>query len=424
MNTHLLTLNLLLASLAYILTPITVHAQEAWPGTGANSNVNWVGYLYANTMPVQDPANDVGNNNERWDLTFVTPTAPYTVQAAANASTAFFRLQVKEAASLGGPGTYYVFIGNDMNQTIGMVYFTLSGNSGSITVANAIRNPETQTASGLISSSINGYARVEQIAGGTAYIDFQTPLSTIYTNLGISSTTPIKFYSGTSSGSGNIGNVNRDWMTPGNTVDFSDLATASFNSLQNNHLPVELTSFTAHIRQGTVQLKWRTETETDNYGFEILRSLKKDVWDVVDFVHGHGTVNSPRNYTYNDPLLKNSNGTIFYRLRQIDRDGSDSYSSTVMVRIAAPSAFAITDAFPNPFNPATTLTFSLTEASNVTLRLYDVTGKVLLSVFDNTSFDAGSHSITINANELPGGRYMAVMQTDGHMSAYPLLLTK
>jgi hypothetical protein len=95
-----------------------------------------------------------------------------------------------------------------------------------------------------------------------------------------------------------------------------------------------------------------------------------------------------------------------------------------MVRIAAPSAFAITDAFPNPFNPATTLTFSLTEASNVTLRLYDVTGKVLLSVFDNASFDAGSHSITINANELPGGRYMAVMQTDGHMSAYPLLLTK
>jgi hypothetical protein len=414
----LLSSLLILASLT--ATPDDLRAQEAWPGASTNMGVDWIGYLYANTTPVQDPANDISKNNEEWDLTFVTPGAPYTVQAAASNSTAFFRLQVTSLTALDGPGTYYVFIGNATNTQIGMVYLTIAGNN---TWDLIVRNSSSVEA--IVAQDASGFTRVVQTGvSGTAYVDFQVPLSTIYNTLGINSTTVIKFYAGTSTGTGNIGNINLDYMTSGNTIDFSSLASVTVSALNYGLLPVELSSFTAHLKNGTAQLKWRTATEVNNYGFEVQRSFRKDEWEAIAFVNGHGTTNSPRNYSYEDVLSANTAPEIRYRLRQIDRDGTEEYSPVVMVRTRAQASFGIADAFPNPFNPSTTLSLNLEENSAVTVKLHDVTGREVLTVLENASLSAGSHSVIVQASALTSGRYIAVMTAGSQLSVYPVLLSK
>ena len=69
-------------------------------------------------------------------------------------------------------------------------------------------------------------------------------------------------------------------------------------------LPVELSSFTAKVlRNGGVQLDWTTETEVDNYGFDVERTQlndKNNLWEKITFIEGHGNSNSPKEYSYTD----------------------------------------------------------------------------------------------------------------------------
>ncbi len=418
---------ILFASLFFTLLVVAqtykLQAQpENWPLT------TWVGYTFTSTAPIQDP-NDIPNNQIEFDLIYDATNSPYTIQFAASTNMAFFRLQVRNITQW-TVGTYLIFIANANGSIIGKVYLTLTGNAGSINVDNG--TTVVETGSGGHNTNMGGWARfgaVPNSPNGYEYVDFQIPLSTIYNSLGITQSTPIKFYVGTNTGGGNINNINTDWMTPSTngvptSGDFSALSWATVVGLQNGALPVELTSFTAHVKEGTTQLKWRTATELDNYGFEIQRSMKKDTWEVLGFVQGHGTSNSPRSYSYEDRLPSTASGQISYRLRQIDRDGTEEYSPVVMVRLNATVSFGIAEAFPNPFNPSTTLSLNLTEDAAVSVRLHDVTGRAVLTVLDNADLSAGSHSVMLNASELPSGRYMAVMTTGTQQSAYPVLLSK
>ena len=69
------------------------------------------------------------------------------------------------------------------------------------------------------------------------------------------------------------------------------------------YLSVELTSFTASISQSTVNLKWQTKTEVDNYGFEVERkvgssNLEVGSWEKIGFISAHGNSNSPKDYSF------------------------------------------------------------------------------------------------------------------------------
>ena len=98
-------------------------------------------------------------------------------------------------------------------------------------------------------------------------------------------------------------------------------------------LPVELSSFSAKTTENTVELKWNTSTEKNNYGFEIERSVvSKQLsasstaanWKKIGFVKGSGNSNSVKNYFFSDNSV--SSGKYSYRLKQIDNDGTYEYS--------------------------------------------------------------------------------------------------
>src|SRR5690606_23034945 len=101
---------------------------------------------------------------------------------------------------------------------------------------------------------------------------------------------------------------------------------------QTNPLPVELSSFSAVIIGSSVKLNWQTETEINNYGFEIERKVGSSQssignYEKIGFVNGNGNSNSPKQYTFTDEGLMA--GKYNYRLKQIDDDGQFEYSKVI-----------------------------------------------------------------------------------------------
>lgn len=79
--------------------------------------------------------------------------------------------------------------------------------------------------------------------------------------------------------------------------------------------PVELSSFTASVKESLVDLKWQTATEVDNYGFKIERKINEGEWITLGFVEGDGNSNSPKNYSFTDNDLFEGGSEFQYRLK-------------------------------------------------------------------------------------------------------------
>jgi serine protease AprX len=167
--------------------------------------------------------------------------------------------------------------------------------------------------------------------------------------------------------------------------------------------PVELSSFSASVTDGVVNLIWTTATEKNNRGFEIERKSAGSGYSVIGFVEGHGTVSTPNQYMYTDK--SDIRGICTYRLKQVDFDGKFIYSNEITVDVPAASDFVLQQNYPNPFNPSTMIKYSVPEASNVKLILYDALGRQV-KVLANEYKEAGNYSYTLNAGGLSSGVYI------------------
>lgn len=182
-------------------------------------------------------------------------------------------------------------------------------------------------------------------------------------------------------------------------------------------IPVELSSFTAETDINKVLLKWSTATETNNLGFEVERKLKNQEWVNIAFVEGNGTTTEINNYSYvDDYSLLPYEGTVLYRLKQIDFDGSYEYSNQVAANLSfIPSEYYVSQNYPNPFNPSTTIKFSVPEESQVKLNIYNSIGEVVENLV-NQAYQAGSYEVSWNATNYPSGIYFysfEVSRADG-----------
>jgi len=194
--------------------------------------------------------------------------------------------------------------------------------------------------------------------------------------------------------------------------------------LGDPEIPVELTSFTAFVNDGIITLQWETATETNNQGFQIERSLSgAEGWGVIGYVEGKGTTTEKQSYSYADynPLPGNS----FYRLHQIDFDGSSEYSEPVKVESLSPVQYSLAQNYPNPFNPATTIKFSLPENSNVSLRVFNALGEEVANLI-NKEMEAGYHQVNFNtgAYGLSSGIYFYRIESGSFVSVRKMILMK
>jgi hypothetical protein len=186
-------------------------------------------------------------------------------------------------------------------------------------------------------------------------------------------------------------------------------------------IPVELVSFGASIVGNNTKLIWQTASELNNSGFEIQRKWKNTNWQKIGFVNGAGTTTEIKNYSFTDKEINNE--VTYYRLRQVDFDGSYSYSKVVEVQPVNPVNFNLSQNYPNPFNPVTSISFSIPSASSVKLTIYNQIGEKVAELL-NENLEAGVYSYNWNASKQASGIYFYELQANDYRSIRKMTLLK
>lgn len=188
-------------------------------------------------------------------------------------------------------------------------------------------------------------------------------------------------------------------------------------------VPVELSSFTITANHSGVNLDWSTSTETNNYGFEVQRSLDGNSFFTIGFVSGLGTSVATSSYSYIDKPEFNGKTNLYYRLKQIDYDGTFEYSHVLNVEYDFPLTFVLNQNYPNPFNPATKISFAIPAEENVSLKVFDILGTEILTIVDERK-PAGSYEIDFDATKLVSGVYIYKLTAGQYSSTKKMTLIR
>ena len=201
----------------------------------------------------------------------------------------------------------------------------------------------------------------------------------------------------------------------------------------SNVLPVELSSFSAVIVNEGIKLNWVTETEVNNYGFEIEKTSPFPPpyqggggeaggdWEMIGFVEGHGNSNSPKEYSFIDKNV--TGGKYSYRLKQIDNDGKFEYSKVIEIDVGTPLQYELSQNYPNPFNPSTIIKFSIPEMGNVKLMVYNILGEVIATLINEVK-EAGVHTINYFAPDVTSGIYFYKIEIYNFVAVKKMQLVK
>ncbi|MDH3267473.1 MAG: T9SS type A sorting domain-containing protein [Ignavibacteria bacterium] len=197
---------------------------------------------------------------------------------------------------------------------------------------------------------------------------------------------------------------------------------SAYSNVAQIIVPVELTSFNASIKDEGVLLEWTTATELNNSGFEIQRNQSSN-WETIGFVEGRGTTTEITNYQFfNDLSVLNLSVKLQYRLKQVDFGGTFSYSNIIEIDFI-PETYSLSQNYPNPFNPSTSISFTLTKITFVTLKIYNVLGNEITTLV-NQNMPGGKHEIKFNANRLPSGVYLYTITAGDFVDTKKMLLMK
>ncbi|MCK5734090.1 MAG: hypothetical protein KAI38_07880, partial [Candidatus Latescibacteria bacterium] len=189
--------------------------------------------------------------------------------------------------------------------------------------------------------------------------------------------------------------------------NISVLASGAYTTTSDYSLPVELSSFTAFPDYGQIVLKWRTESEVNNLGFDLYRAISEEgPFEKITErrIEGAGTSASAVDYEYVDEKIEEGM-TYFYKIESMDYDGT-KYMKDIVVRVQelrVPKKFALSQNFPNPFNPRTIIRYTLPYATAVRLVIYNSSGQLVRTLVDGAQ-SMGVHSVSWNGETDSGVR--------------------
>ncbi len=188
-------------------------------------------------------------------------------------------------------------------------------------------------------------------------------------------------------------------------------------------IPVELSSFTALAQNDNILLNWITSSETNNMGFEVERRAtnSNSGWQKLGFVNGNGTTTEKSSYSFTDRTP--ADGKAYYRLKQIDFDGSSKIYDAVEVNFETVKEYSLAQNYPNPFNPGTEINYNLAKSGNITLKVHNILGSEVATLVDGF-MEAGKHSIKFDAKDFTSGVYFYTIKADNFTSTRKMILMK
>jgi hypothetical protein len=188
--------------------------------------------------------------------------------------------------------------------------------------------------------------------------------------------------------------------------DNVSLQDGDFFALANSNiftpLPIELLDFSARLNGNVVNLNWTTLTETNNDYFVVERAKDNLNWESVLVVPGAG--NSTSLLSYSEADREPLEGISYYRLKQVDYDGTFSYSDIVSVLNTHNGVMDEISIFPNPSSLGIVFVRLGRDFQDtpIDIRIYDLSGKLYIS----KTLEPNGSDIQLNCEDLPPGMYL------------------
>ena len=205
-------------------------------------------------------------------------------------------------------------------------------------------------------------------------------------------------------------------LSVANAVETTDIV---YSNTGDPALPITLKEFSAQYVNRGVALSWVTESEVQNLGYVLKRAIiysddDFSSYDVIasyqtdDELYGAGTTTEQNTYSYIDKDVK-PGVNYSYVLEDVDYDGNVVTHDPISIVIPENflyenEDFSLGSNYPNPFNPSFTIPFELTKTMDVSIKMYDITGKQVMSILDGT-FEARQYQFRVNASDLNSGIY-------------------
>lgn len=173
-------------------------------------------------------------------------------------------------------------------------------------------------------------------------------------------------------------------------------------------LPITLLQFSAiYTGNKTVEISWNTVSEFNNQYFTVERSKDGVGFEEINRIQGNGNSYSKQTYQATDasPLY----GTSYYRLKQIDNDGTVTYSSIVSVNTSESDSEMRVNAYPNPTVSYLNLQIVNAASKNLKYAIYTMEGKLIseqkindnLTIIGTSGLSKGSYLLKVtNRNAL------------------------
>jgi len=190
----------------------------------------------------------------------------------------------------------------------------------------------------------------------------------------------------------------------------------------NGLLPVELISFDVSLKDDQAILSWTTASELNNSGFEVQLAIDQEDFETISFVEGNGTTSEVQSYEYTVPQLEP--GINRFRLKQIDFDGATEFSPVVEVAVDLADKFVLFPAYPNPFNPSTTIRFGAKNRGFAKVELYDLHGRLRQELFAGDLKVGEIVQVKVDATYLSAGIYMVRLSAENSTLTQSITLLK
>jgi hypothetical protein len=186
-------------------------------------------------------------------------------------------------------------------------------------------------------------------------------------------------------------------------------------------LPVELLSFTATKKGNNAELKWTTATEQNNQGFEVQVSVDGKNYERLGFVESRvGSSATKQEYSFTD-ARSSKNGVQYYRLKQIDFDGTSKIYGPKTINFGNIVATSPSEAYPNPFKDKLRVNISTPERGVATIKLYTATGRLLKTEALQVEAGVNDSPLSLASTAYEPGLYLLIIELNGKQQTIKLM---
>ncbi|MCB9087626.1 MAG: T9SS type A sorting domain-containing protein [Calditrichae bacterium] len=241
-------------------------------------------------------------------------------------------------------------------------------------------------------------------------------------------------------GTSNAIGLFENYQNEPNTGVINDQPLSDPEELIDISLPVELALFQAAAAREEVTLTWVTESEVNNLGFEVLRSVAEDSgyvliasYETDPALSGQGNSNAETEYRFSDRSIEPGN-TYWYKIADIDYNGNRFHHPPVSVTVElplVPDQFFLGLNYPNPFNPNTRVEFGVPEQDQpvrIVLAVYDILGRRVAKLVDR-KFEPGYHQVNWDGRndsdqQLASGIYFLRLESKRFVKTRKMILLR